>query len=168
MGNYRDARQFVESFFDGDATRAILTIGAACGVAVAYQNRTTFECRLGRDMTDEEFEGLDLDSFDESLDMNGLVSEAIADWMDKTLAAADISNDDDLDEPEREHRYNTAPYCAKCAGPCRMPHPGGNEFACHLCGSRAFLTSTEIAHHMGVGGTFDDIDADHTAVNIPG
>jgi hypothetical protein len=24
------------------------------------------------------------------------------------------------DDPEPEHRYNSAPTCAKCSGPCRM------------------------------------------------
>lgn len=28
--------------------------------------------------------------------------------------------DEDEDEDEDDHRYNPAPFCAKCSGPCRM------------------------------------------------
>lgn len=88
MNRADEVRLTVEALFDGDATRAVREIGHVCGVAVAYQDRTTLESTLGRPFTDDEWAAvkLDLDEYDEWLDNSG-AAESISEWLAQQVEA---------------------------------------------------------------------------------
>lgn len=70
---------------------SIRKAAAVSGVAVAYQDRGTFESYLNRDLTDKEWERIKphLDGYDEWLDNSG-ASMSIVYWRDEVLREAGI------------------------------------------------------------------------------
>lgn len=77
-----------------DPTWAMLAVARHVGIAVAYQDRGTFESYLRRTMTEDEWSRLKplLVGYDEWLDNSG-ADESISFWRDMVLAEAAIEQD---------------------------------------------------------------------------
>lgn len=77
-----------------DPTWAMLAVARHVGIAVAYQDRGTFEAYLERTMTEDEWSRLKplLEGYDEWLDNSG-ADESISFWRDTVLAEAAIEQD---------------------------------------------------------------------------
>ena len=85
----------IDNVFGGEAANLIVEVGRHFGVAVAYQDRGTFEASF-RPLSDREWEAVkpELDSYDEWLDNSG-AADSIAFWRDQVLDDAGIVYDDE-------------------------------------------------------------------------